>query len=150
MFSTVAKSFSPLQRKLFYVSDFLFLVQTINPSSRFIKKQKKQSGMYVSDKEFSLRSWIEPFHSQGLLFHLPKTFQLVFLAHLSQRLKWAFLITIIRLSVVAVGVGVVVVKFSHFLLLLQNHWANFNQTWHKVSLSEGDLSFFKWRASPFS
>ena len=25
------------------------------------------------------------------------------------------------------------VNFSHFHLLLQNHWANFNQTWHKVS-----------------
>ena len=30
------------------------------------------------------------------------------------------------------------VNFSHFHLLLQNHWANFNQTWHKVSLGEGD------------
>jgi hypothetical protein len=30
-------------------------------------------------------------------------------------------------------------------LLLQNHWANFNQTWHKSFLSEGDLSLFKGR-----
>ena len=51
----------------------------------------------------------------------------------SQRLKWAFLITICLLSVVVV----VVVNFSHFLLLLHNHWANFNQT----SLGEGDSSF---------
>ena len=35
-------------------------------------------------------------------------------------------------------------------LLLQNHWVNFNQTWHKVSLGEGDLNLFKWRAPPFS
>ena len=28
------------------------------------------------------------------------------------------------------------VHFSHFRLLLKNHWANFNQTWHKASLSE--------------
>ena len=28
-------------------------------------------------------------------------------------------------------------NFSHFHLLLKNHWANFNQTWHKVSLYEG-------------
>ena len=35
------------------------------------------------------------------------------------------------------------VNFSHFHLLLQNHWANFNQTWHKVSLGEGDSSLFK-------
>ena len=31
------------------------------------------------------------------------------------------------------------VNFSHFHLLLQNHWANFNQTWHKASLDEGDV-----------
>ena len=30
------------------------------------------------------------------------------------------------------------VLFSH---LLQNHRANFNQTWHKASLGEGDSSF---------
>jgi hypothetical protein len=30
-------------------------------------------------------------------------------------------------------------------LLLQNHWANFNQTWHKSSLGED-----KWRGLPFS
>ena len=36
---------------------------------------------------------------------------------------------------------VVVVNFSHFLLLLHNHWTNFNQTSHKVSLGEGNSSF---------
>ena len=35
------------------------------------------------------------------------------------------------------------VNFSLFYLLLQNHLANFNQTWHKVSLGEGDSSLFK-------
>ena len=51
-----------------------------------------------------------------------------FLAHLSWKLKWAFLITCrpsvcpsVRLSVRPS------VNFSHFHLL-QNHWANFNQT----------------------
>ena len=73
-----------------------------------------------------------------------------FLAHLSRRLKWAFLIKICPLSVVVVVVIVVVVNFSHFHLLLQNHWANFNQTWHKASLGKGDSSLFKWRAAPFS
>ena len=34
--------------------------------------------------------------------------------------------------------------------LLQNNWANFNQTWHNSSLGEGESSFFKWRALPFS
>ena len=39
-------------------------------------------------------------------------------------------------------------KFKNFLL--QNHWANFNQTYHKASLDEEDSSLFKWRAPPFS
>ena len=30
-------------------------------------------------------------------------------------------------------------------LLLQNYWANFNQTLHKVSLGEGDSSFFQMK-----
>ena len=34
------------------------------------------------------------------------------------------------------------VNFSYFLLLLQNHWANFNQTLYKASLGEGDPNFF--------
>ena len=72
----------------------------------------------------------------------------LFLAHLNRRLKWAFLIKICPLFVVVVVV--VVVNFSHFHLLLQNHWANFNQTWHKTSLGEGNSSLFKWRAPPFS
>ena len=33
------------------------------------------------------------------------------------------------------------VNFSHFHLLLQSHWANFNQTWHKASLGKGDANF---------
>ena len=34
-------------------------------------------------------------------------------------------------------------------LLLQNHWANFNQTLHKASLDEGDSNLFKWRTLLF-
>ena len=30
------------------------------------------------------------------------------------------------------------VNFSQFHLLLKNHWTNFNQNWHKVSLCKGD------------
>ena len=45
--------------------------------------------------------------------------------------------------VVYVVVVVLVVNFSHFHLLLKNHWANFNQSWHKASLVEGDSSLFK-------
>jgi hypothetical protein len=32
-----------------------------------------------------------------------------------------------------------------FKNLLQNHWANFNQTWHISSLGEGDISLSKER-----
>ena len=28
-------------------------------------------------------------------------------------------------------------------------WVNFNQTWHKASLGEGDSNSFKWRVRPF-
>ena len=65
-------------------------------------------------------------------------------------LKWAFLFKIcpVYVFVFFVVVGVVV-NFSHFNLLFQNHWANFNQTWHKASLGEGDLSLFKWGPHPF-
>jgi hypothetical protein len=31
------------------------------------------------------------------------------------------------------------------IFFLQNHWANFNQTWHKSSLGKGDLSLLKKR-----
>ena len=63
-----------------------------------------------------------------------------------QRLKWAFFITICPLSVIVV----VIVNFSHlFLLLLQNHWVTFNQTWHKSSLGEGDSSLLKRRTTSF-
>lgn len=57
------------------------------------------------------------------------------LAHLSWKHKLAFLNKICLLSV---GVGIVV-NFSHFHhFLLQNPWADFNQTWHKALLDEGD------------
>ena len=58
---------------------------------------------------------------------------LFFIAHLSLRLRGAFLIKICPLSVVVVVVVVVVevvVNFSHFRLLLQSQWVIdiFNQT----------------------
>ena len=52
-------------------------------------------------------------------------------------------------SLSIVVVGVVVVNFSQFHLLLQNHLNNFNQTWHKAFLDDGNSILFKWRASPF-
>ena len=78
-----------------------------------------------------------------------------FLAHLSRRLKWAFLIKICWLSIIVVDIVVcvvviVVINFSHFHLLLQNHWVYFNITLHNASMGEGDSSLFKWRTLPFS
>jgi hypothetical protein len=35
-------------------------------------------------------------------------------------------------------------------LLLQNYWANFNNTWHKSSLGVGDLSLLKQMGLPLS
>ena len=46
-------------------------------------------------------------------------------------------------AVVVVSIVIVVVNFQHFHLLLQNNWTNFNQTWLKLSLGEGDSSLFK-------
>ena len=50
-------------------------------------------------------------------------------AHLSWKLKSAFLIAC-RPSSVYLSIRRSV-TFSYFQLLLQNHWANFNQTWVK-------------------
>jgi hypothetical protein len=50
-----------------------------------------------------------------------------------------------RLSSVGLAICLSVFKLFHFLLLLQNHWTNFKQTWHKSSLGEGDSSVFKGR-----
>ena len=100
---------------------------------------------YSTETEYMFIWWLGHFKISA---HCHYYHHLTFLAHLSRRLKWAFLIKICPLSVVVVVV--VVVNFSHFHLLLQNHWANFNQTCHKASLGEGDSSLFKWRAPPFS
>jgi hypothetical protein len=35
--------------------------------------------------------------------------------------------------------------WGHLKIFSRNNWANFNQTWHKSSLGEGDSSFFKER-----
>ena len=48
-------------------------------------------------------------------------------------LKWAFLIKMCPLSVVAILIVNVGFNVSHFHL--QNHKANFNQTWHKATFS---------------
>lgn len=61
--------------------------------------------------------------------NLVKQLIVFFLAHQSRRLY----------AVVVVGdVVVVVVNFSHFHRLLQNHWANSYETWHKALMDNGD------------
>jgi hypothetical protein len=66
-----------------------------------------------------------------------------FLPHLSWKFKWAFLIACCPASVC-----LSICKLLHFWVLLQNHYTNFNQTWHKSSLGEGDSSVFKGRDGP--
>jgi hypothetical protein len=73
-------------------------------------------------------------------FTMQEDHSLSFLAHLS----WAFLIACCSLSV-QLSVRLLV----HFQLPFQNHWANFNQGWHKLSLDEGHSKLFKWRAISF-
>jgi hypothetical protein len=46
------------------------------------------------------------------------------------------------LSVVCLTSGVCLLDFLHFRLLLQNRWANRNQSWHKSSLGKGDSDLF--------
>ena len=41
------------------------------------------------------------------------------------------------------------VNFSHFLLLLQNFWVNFNQTWHKVLIGKRGSIFANEGLHPF-
>ena len=53
------------------------------------------------------------------------------LTNLSWKLKWAFLIVCRRRLYVRPFV-----KFTYYRHLLKNHWANFNQTWHKASLGD--------------
>ena len=42
------------------------------------------------------------------------------------------------------------VNIPYFRLLLKNHQANFNQIWQNASFREGNSSFFKLKAPPFS
>ena len=87
----------------------------------------------MNDFAFSLQILLSIYSTTSNLY-------VVFLlAHLSWKLKWAFLIAFRSSSV----------NFPYFGLLLKNRWANFNQPWHKAYLGEGDSSLFKWRAPPF-
>ena len=82
---------------------------------------------YEMFKGFSNNSVYQ--HTMDLVFSSPELkAQVSFSDHLS--------------SVVCLSVRLSI-NFSHFHLLLQNHWDNFNQTWHKASLGEGDSSLFK-------
>ena len=83
--------------------------------------------------------WIIVQFDKKSIYYRPYTYESLILAQLSQKL-------LIKMSVVRCGD----VNFWHFHLLLQKHWNNFNQIWHKASLGEGYLSFFKWGAPSFS
>jgi hypothetical protein len=74
--------------------------------------------------------------NRGNVYHYQVVFW--FLAHLSFTLA-EFLI-VPRPSLF--------VTFSHFLILLQRHEENFNQTWHKSSLGGGDPNFVEMKRIP--
>ena len=128
-------------------------------------------------------------YNDHFIHPIKKEFQFWFLAHLSWKLKWAFLIachpsseiakihlqnfnqkkhTSISTKLATMHPWVkghqvcsnegpcpfpsgdyyeiaknILTNFKN--LLLQNHWANFNQSWHKAF----DSSLFKWRAPNF-
>ena len=48
--------------------------------------------------------------------------------------------------IAALCLVVIVVNFSYYRLLIQNHKTNFNQTWNEALW---DSSLFKWRDTPF-
>ena len=104
------------------------------------------------------RNWIKIF-ARLALFFLVKTFKEMNRSF--QTLIWRFICQAFsspelkaqmsfsdRLSSVVCLSVRLYVNFSYFRLLLKNHWANCNQTWHKASLVKGDSSLFKWRAIP--
>ena len=50
--------------------------------------------------------------------------------------------------------GEIIRKYQNTLtnlksFLFKNHWATFNQTWHKASLGDRDSNVSKWRVMPF-
>ena len=64
-----------------------------------------------------------------------------FLAHLNWKLKSVSCLIRWHSAFVCSSVPSSV-NFLHFRLFFQNHWANFNQTWHRASMGKGDSSSF--------
>ena len=93
-----------------------------------------QSGLRISTRTFNIK--IVNFMTlwSGLYARFRFYFQLMFS---SPELKAQVGFSDQLSSVVCLSNHLSVI-FSHVYLLLQNHWANFNQNWHKVSLGEGD------------
>ena len=139
------------------------------------------------------RSWLlcflKWFHAVVVLFDCWRClWLLLFVAHLSWKLRWVFLITCcpsVHLTVCKLftfssssleplgqfqpnlaqsilgwmrfkcvqmndpfsrgyNYKIAKIHWRNLKNLLKNHRTNVNQTWHKASLGEGDLSLFKW------
>ena len=112
--------------------------QSYNYTNKFVSTTHYLSSSLLRKEAFGC----DKLKKVGKCLGLDRTPSLIpvdfFLAHLSFR---AFLIAFRPLVCLFVN-------FSHFHLLLQNHWANFNQIWHKASLGEGDSMFYK--SGPFN
>ena len=134
----------------FYLENQLFssLRSNINPEQYFKLEMNKQVSLKCL-KMFYIyilkRRWLF-FSSPNQWYDIIKALNKWFFSSPELKAQVSFsdhLSSVVRLSVC------LSVNLSHFHLLLQNHWANFNQTWHKVSFGEGDSSLFKWRATRF-
>ena len=124
-----------------------------------IRHHRKRTGSKVSKCRFSGKWWITVRPNKKIYVVLVTRPTLVFtpdpkLFFSSPELKAQVSysdrpLSVVRLSVCP-SVCPSVCKLLHFRLLLQNRWANFNQTWHKSSLGGGDSKLLKWRGLPFS
>lgn len=130
------------QRNTMYLK--VYIIWLCRKSMELIKKEWCEKQTPVNDKKKVGISVSFACTLYNLWFF---TFKDYFLAHLSQRPKWAFQI---KMSVVIIIVFFV--NFLHFWLILKNHRANFKHTWHKASLgiqvceNEGQyMPSFKWR-----
>ena len=108
---------------------------------------------WLHDQGMNIRSWFYYWLMKSWTNFL--VLNLSFLVHLSQRLKCTIVIMRCPLSVV--------VNFSHFRLLLWNHWTEFNETWQEARtqhplpslcfsgrLEKQDGRPFLWLAETFS
>jgi hypothetical protein len=103
-----------------YVLWYIYTYRDCLKNKNYKKKKlwKLQNKDWIVDKKKNTFTHISPIPT--------------LLVHLRWKIKWAFLIARCPVSVLPS-----VCTLLNFWLLIQNHWTNFNHTWHKSSLGEG-------------